>query len=213
MKHYILIACLVFSSLLVNGQYSYDDIFRFNKAYFYGYDFTHFKFIEPKRSWQDSQIRSFIFEEIQWLNERRSAEKYASWLIRDTVIFAQDAVNALNAKIIADHIIGKDLDAFQRHSIPKDSLQGIVNAYDTNGKSGIGFVQIVECFYKAKKEVSIWYVFFDTSTKKILDAHENFNVDADSYHGLAAYWGVGMSIGMDQYHAYYKKRKKESLVK
>ena len=86
----------------------------------------------------------------------------------------------------------------------------MVNRYNTEGKSGIGLVQIIECFYRPKKEASVWYVFFDIATKKILDAKEMFNNDADSYHGLAIYWCVGLSCELGQYRSkYYMKEHKK----
>lgn len=176
---------------------TFDDVLRANKVYFYGYDFTHFKFVEPKRIGQDAQMKGFIFELIQLNNDNHQEKDFASYLRKDTVVFTQETVNALNTKIKPESI----LDAFMKHSISKDSLQSIVNQYDTQGKTGIGFVEIIECFYRQKKETSIWYVFFDISTKKIIDAFETTNPDADSYHGLAAYWGVGMNSGMGFYRS------------
>ena len=76
--------------------------------------------------------------------------------------------------------------------------------------SGIGLVQIVALLNKSKKQTKQWFVLFDISSKKILDAFENSNRDADSWHGYSEYWSVGMRIGMDFYIAdHYSKIRKE----
>ncbi len=184
---------------------TFNDVLKASKVYFYGYDFTHFKFVEPKRMGQDAQIKGLIFEIIQLLNDKKTEKYYNNFFKKDTVIMNEEIVNALNFKIKAENILD-----FMKHSIPKDSLQTIINQYDTKGKTGIGFVQIIECFYRQKKETSVWYVFFDIATKKIIDAYETFNTDADSYHGLATYWEVGVSYGMGVYYAeHYKPAIKE----
>ena len=181
-----------------------DAIFTSRKVYFYGYDFTHFKFIEQKRVDEGSQIKVFIFGLIEWMNTNKKEKGYTKWLKKDTVLFDEQTVNNLNAKIKPENIMG-----FMKNAIPKDSLQNIINQYETKEKTGVGLVQIVECFYRPKKEVYVWFVFFDISTKKILDAYESVNHDADSYHGLVEYWGVGMGCNIGDYLAnhYYKELK------
>lgn len=206
MKAIKLLTILTILSNVTKGQtYTYDDIFKTNKIYFYGYDFTDFKVIEDKEIGNE---HTFIFGVIQFMNDNRKEKLFEKILKKDTVIFDQNTVNDLNSKIPKYTIIasGKDI---LGHSITKDSLQNIVNRYNTNGKTGIGFVQIVECFYKPKKRTSVWFVFFDISSKKILDAYENINPDADSWHGFSEYWSVGLSsaIGLYVSDHYLQKRK------
>lgn len=212
MKTVRLIAICIFITSISKAQtFSYADIFTAKKVYFYGYDFTNFKLIEAKRIGKDEKMKSFIFDLIQIMNVKRDEKVFAGYMKKDTVIFSQDIVNTLNTKINKENIIGSQIDV-NRHKIPKDSLQLMINKYDTKGLSGIGFVEIIECFYKPKKETSIWYVFFDISSKKILDTYEGFNRDADSYHGLAEYWSVGVATSMGFYfNDHYKKVRKVSL--
>lgn len=209
MKTIKLVAFFALLTLYTKSQtYSYGDIFNSNKVYFFGYDFTNFKLIEAKRIGKDEKMKSFIFEVIQLMNVKRDERVFAGYMKKDTVIFSQNIVNVLNQQKNKESIIGSEIDV-TRHKIPKDSLQGMLNKYDTKGMSGIGFVEIMECFYKPKKETSIWYVFFDISSKKLLDCYEGFNKDADSYHGLAEYWVVGVATSMGFYfNDHYKKVKK-----
>ena len=191
---------LILAFNLSKAQYTYEDIFKCNKLYFYGYDFTHYTFVEQKRMEQGEKMKGFAFELIEWMNTNKPEYKYANWLKKDTVIFDQQSVTNLNTKIEPKKIM-----SYIKTSIPKDSLQNMINQYDTKGKSGIGLVQIIECIYRPKKEVYVWFVFFDIKTQKILDAYESINHDADSYHGLAEYWGVGMSCNMGDYGGIHYK--------
>ena len=203
-----LIILTIVSHLSKAQTYSYNDIFKTNKVFFFGYDFTNFKLVESDRIGKDEKMQTFIFEVIQIMNEGKTEKVYARYLKKDTVEFVQNNVNQLNSKIPKESIIATGVD-IMGHSIPKDSLQAIINKYDTKGMSGVGFVQIIECFYKPKKTATIWYVFFDISSKKILDAFETSNNDADSYHGLSEYWAVGVGSGLGSYLSkhYYKARK------
>jgi hypothetical protein len=177
-------------------------------VYFFGYDFTDFRLIEAKRIGKDEKIKLFVNEVIELMNSKRDEKVFAGYLKKDTVVFSQSVVNTLNSAIKKENIIGSDIELV-RHKIPKDSLQAMINRYDTKTLAGIGFVEIMECFYKPKKETSIWYVFFDIQSKKILDSYEGFNKDADSYHGLAEYWVVGVSTSMSFYfHDHYAKIRK-----
>lgn len=200
--HYLVLIALMPLSY-ISQEKKYADIFKTDNIYFYGYDFSHFKFIEAKRENQGQQIKVFIFELIDLMNADNDEKAYQKLFKKERVLFSQNTVTELNTKIDPNEIMG-----FMRNKIPEDSLQGIINQYDTQGTTGIGFVQIVECFYRPKKEALVWYVFFDIYTKNILWAYENSNFDADSYHGLATYWKVGMTIGMGEFTAQYRKERK-----
>src|SRR5258706_8345108 len=84
---------------------SYDDIFKTNKVYFYGYDFTHFKHVEAKRIGQGQQMKGFIFELIEWLNNKKNENSFERLLKKDSVIFTQEVVNLLNSKIKPESIL------------------------------------------------------------------------------------------------------------
>ena len=189
------------------GQvYSYDDIFKSNKIYFFGYDFTKAKVMESKNIGND---QAFIFGIIQFMNETRKEKDFQKFFKKDSVVFFQNIVNQLNSKMPKDHIIATGIDILNP-TISKDSLQEIINKYDTKELSGIGFVQIVETLNKSKKQTKQWFVLFDIRSKKILDLFENSNRDADSWHGYSEYWSVGLRIGMDFYIAdHYSKIRKD----
>ncbi len=209
MKQILFIFLLSSSLNFLAQENTIQDIYETNKVYYYGYDFTHFKLVEPKRIEEGKAIKNVIYEWIGYWNEKLTERNYRNFLKKDTVVFTQDAVNSLNTKINAENIVAKEFDAFKPHIILKDSLQSIVNQYQIKETNGIGFVSIMECFYRDKKETSVWFVFFDIKTKNILDAFEVKDYDADGY-GLIKYWGVGYAYAINKYSAkYYKKRLKE----
>lgn len=202
---------LFFLSNALSAQvYTFDDIFKTNKVYDFGYDFTRAKVIESSDFGDD---QAFIFGIIQFMNKTRDEKEYAKFFKKDTVISAQKIVNKLNSEIPKNKIKGAGWEMLDI-SIPKDSLQEIINAYDTKSMAGIGFVQIIESLYKPKKQTKVWFVFFDISSKKILDTFENTNKDADSWHGYSEYWSVGLRSAMgfflsDHYHKARKDFKKK----
>lgn len=191
-------------------EFYYDDIFKTDKVFFFGYDFTKAKVIESSNI---SNEQSFIFGIIQFMNDTRNDGHFSRYLGKQNVMFTQNTVNQLNSKIPKGTLIGLGMNVLG-DQIPKDSLQGIVNWYDTRGMSGIGFVQIIDHLYKSTKETSVWFVFFDISSKKILDAFKTSNNDADSWHGYSAYWSVGLRSGLGYYISkHYKFIKKLNVTK
>ncbi len=92
----LLIILTILSNVTKGQTYTYDDIFKTNKIYFYGYDFTDFKVIEDKEIGNEL---TFIFGVIQFMNDNRKEKLFEKMLKKDTVIFDQNTVNDLNSKI------------------------------------------------------------------------------------------------------------------
>lgn len=202
---YFFIFLITLSVVSKSQNYTFDDIFRANKMYFFGYDFTRCKVVESNSIGNE---QSFIYGIIQFMNDNRNEKVYKRHFKKDTVFFVQNTVNLLNSKIPKDYLITVSMNNIEG-GIPKDSLQEMINKYETKGMSGIGFVQIIESFYKPKKRTKLWFVFFDIESKIILDAFEATNKDADSWHGYSEYWSVGLNSGMGFFlgNHYYKERK------
>ena len=203
LKIKIIAFCIISSSFKIfsQAQNTRIEAFTKNNLYFYGYDFSRCKLVEAKRIDKGNEIKIAFLDIINIMNTHFPEERYKKILKKDTLIFSQTAVNKLNAKIKAENTV----DPITKNIIPKDSLQTIINQYEIKETIGIGLVQIMECLYRPKKEVSIWYVLFDINTRKILDAKEMFNYDSDSYHGLSTYWGVGIGAQLGFYKKYYLK--------
>lgn len=204
-KNKFFILLVILSTLSKAQNYTFDDIFKTNKIYFFGYDFTKFKVVESNSIGNE---QSFIYGVIQFMNDNRNEKTYRKLFNKDTVLFVQNTVNLLNSKIPKDYITTITMNNLG-NGISKDSLQDMVNKYDTKGMSGIGLVQIIESFYKPKKQTKLWFVFFDIASKKILDTFENTNKDADSWHGYSEYWSVGLNSGMGFFLGdhYFKEKK------
>jgi len=210
---YVLIFFILLNSLNIFAQDNIrDDVYKTEKVYFYGYDFTHFKLVESKRIGEGGSIKNVIYEWIGYWNDKLTERNYRNFLKKDTVVFTQDVVNNLNTKINPENIVANGFNAFKPHIILKDSLQSIINQYIIKETNGIGFVSIIECFYREKKETSVWFVFFDIKTKNILDACEVKSYDADGY-GLIKYWGVGYSYAINKYSSKYYKKKLKMISK
>ena len=69
MKNLRLLAVFIIVTNITKGQvYSFDDIFKINKIYFFGYDFTKAKVMESSNIGND---QVFMFGIIQCMNETR----------------------------------------------------------------------------------------------------------------------------------------------
>ena len=208
-KYYSLSILLLLFNPAYSQKKTYEDIFKERSIYVFGYDFSRFKFVEPKRSDQGKEIKENIYGWVGWMNEHYTTKTFKGWFRKDTAIFSFNAINKINQEINPASIVAQEFESRQRYVLPKESLQEMVNKYELTEKEGLGFVCIIESFYKPKNEVSAYFVFFDIATKQILDATRFVNRDADGY-GLVRYWGTGLGITFKEYFSnVYKKNNKK----
>jgi hypothetical protein len=165
-----------------------------------GYDFGDLKLTETKRLNDDMSQQ--VFSWIGFCQEHITDEKLAAWFKKDKV-----TSNLAPTVARAKKLNGTELVTFVKHTIPQDSLQRIVEGYDIKEKTGIGFVIIMECFYKPQKTASAYFTFFDIATKKILLADHFSGKEADGY-GLTNYWGVSIIGITKNYSTLFKDKVK-----
>lgn len=175
---------IVLTPLNILGQNdNLKPVFEANELHFYGYDFTNFKLVGEKRVGEGFRVKPLFFQIIHFMNGRSPESDFERWFEKDNVFFHQDVTKKLNSKI-EDAYIVDDNQTGQSHHIPKEKLQGMINRYDIQESKGIGCVHIIGCFNEDLGETNAWFVFFDLSTKKIIDAHESIRLDAGSEKGV-----------------------------
>jgi hypothetical protein len=179
-------------------ELAYTEICKTNKIYVFGYDFTRFKLIDVSRAGKDEKMKVVISEIIQKMNKRNLEKQFADWFNKDSVVFAQESVNKMNETIIPSKTIGTEFE-YNPNKIPFDSLSPMIKRYQTGEMQGMGFVQIVECFFKENKEVTVWYVFFDIKSKRIIDSIKIKSDNAGGIANLSEYWTRGLQSNLEFY--------------
>jgi len=198
----ILFVLLSFSCYSQNSK---SRIFNSNEIQFYGYDFSHFKLAEAKRVNNGYQIKGFIFPWIGWMDENYPYTKMSENM-GVKIIQNYEPTSDLNLNVDSKNVV-----SIQEHKIPYDTIVSIINNYKLSEKTGIGFVAIIECFYKATETASVHYVFFDIKTREILDSHRFISNKAGGF-GLTSFWGYNLYVNMKKYiKKYYLVEKKKYI--
>lgn len=204
-----LLATIVLFCYTVNGQNVYTskkDISAAKEIIFYGYDFSHFKLADAKRLLADQQrdpagvkehngsgIKIYVSAWIGYLLDKMGEGYFARKLKTSKVIFDFDYTLQVVKQLNDSNLV-----SFKKSTIPKDSIQSIINHYQVKQKEGIGFTIIVECFNKEKEASSAYFTFFDIATKKILMLDYFSTSHADGI-GLTRHWGYGFHYTVDSY--------------
>jgi len=184
-----------------NNTSKWKRVFEEKTIVFYGYDFSHFKLSEAKR--YGEHILPYVGEWIDYMKIRKSSKDIAKQFGKESVVINYKITDNLVRKIS-----NSDLVATSNHSIEEDSLTFYVDEYELEESRGIGLVIFVERFKKLNNETSVYYVFFDISTREILMLDCFRNYDADG-HGLTNHWGLGLRDSFNRYsNKVYRKRLK-----
>ncbi|MGB4843495.1 MAG: hypothetical protein WBP16_03460 [Ferruginibacter sp.] len=192
---YTLLAFATLFYMSVLGQNSYTskkDISDIKEIIFYGYDFSNFKLADGKR-FSDEKIKKYIPAWISFLTGKMNETYFAKRLKTNKVIFDFEFTTKLIKELDEQTLV-----SLIKNHINIDSLQGIINNYETTRKEGIGFSIIVECFDKSTNRSSAYFTFFDIATKKIIMT-DYFSTNHASGAGLSKYWGRGFYITVDSY--------------
>lgn len=139
-----------------------------------GLDFTEVHFIGTAAQWQDAgaitstDLRDKYF--VSW-NELFVDEKakydVSKATQRPIIKYAIDVTATANGKSDKDYFVN-DPGSF-RH-LDKDKIASIVKKYDYKEKNGLGMMFVVEGMHKEAKKASVWVVFINMDTKKMLMA-------------------------------------------
>ena len=182
------------------------DISTAKEIIFYGYDFSHFTLADPKimsiAQYRDpagvsehpqNNIKVYVSAWIGYLLDKMSDTYFARKLKTSKVIFDFDYTYQIVRQLNDSNLV-----SLFKTTIPRDSIQAIVNKYQIKQKDGIGFTIIVECFNKDKEASSAYFTFFDIATKKVLMSDYFSTSHADGI-GLTRHWGYGFNYTIDSY--------------
>jgi hypothetical protein len=75
-----------------------------------------------------------------------------------------DMVNERNSKIDPTILVVPD-----KYTITPEDVKKVISSYDTKGKTGTGLVFVAENLHKVEETGSYYVVFFDISSKEIID--------------------------------------------
>lgn len=179
LRVFTLFYILTLPTIIFGQEEGINKVFEATELHFYGYDFTGFKLVGRERVGEGFRVKPLFFQIIHFLNGRSPESDFERWYVKEKVTFHQDVTKKLNSEIDISMIIDNNQTG-QSHHIPKENLQGMINNYDIKEVTGIGHVIIIGCFNEDVGETNAWFVYFDTSTKKIISAHESVSPGSKS---------------------------------
>jgi hypothetical protein len=90
-------------------------------------------------------------------------------------------VNERNSKIDPTLLVVPD-----KHAITPEDVKKVISSYDTKDKTGTGLVFVAENLHKVEETGSYYVVFFDISSKEIIDMERKMGKPAGI--GFRNYW-------------------------
>ena len=166
MKKRILIIPLLFCFFLLNAQ-NKTNIYNEDSLVWFGLNFSKTKLIGTSENFKDlHMISTYYFAEWNSLFLKESDKynlktNYNKKFILHRINFSvkQSLTNDTNTILTLDY-----------YKIERDSIDLIINKYPNLNEGKIGLVYIVETLDKLNGIVTVWVVFFDIKTKKVLIA-------------------------------------------
>jgi hypothetical protein len=178
-------------------------VYSTNAITFYGYDFSHMKFIEPKRSEQGERIPSLIEKWTRISSEGLEPKHFERMLSVDTVVCNYDLALAKSKTTNETQVMAAD-----KITLNPDSIQNWLFKYKFKGY-GVGYMVFVNYFSKPDKETQSTFVFFDIASGWVLLQQTYANSGADGY-GLPMFWAEGLVDNVRHYQTdVFKKEKKQ----
>jgi hypothetical protein len=173
MRTGILIASLLFC-INIKAQ-TINNVYLSQKLTFYGYDFTHLKVADQNRIGQP--LKKFFPKLSKFIQSETPEKKVKSLIKKDTLIY-----EPLVTEQLIETIENGRIASIKPQTISQDTLQNCIKNYSLKEKSGIGSVMIFECFDKEAETVSLYFIFFDIATRKIIDSLHVSSHDRNSYN-------------------------------
>jgi len=193
----------IFALLLLAGSISLNaqdksKIFSSTEAVWFGLDFTKATFVGQFDQGMGAapgngldMKNKFI---PQWNNLIAGEQKkydLKGTFRKDNIIYDMNSVNELNQKIDVDNCM-----SFNVGKIERSAIDDMVKKYTSSQKEGLGLVFIVENFNKGTQMSSVYVVFFDIATRKVLLA-ERMEGKAMGV-GIRNYWAGSIKNILDQ---------------
>jgi len=162
-------------------EYSTEHVYTNETAYWFGADFSLFRLTDPKLIGQESTFKKYITAWQRLYNNEIPARKLQSWLrkshLEDMTGTGQDLYHQY---LDPAWIVGVS------HFIDESAIQEHLKNYDINN-GGIGLVFMVENTDKLAKRMRGYFVWFDMSSRKILQIEKAEGKPSSG--GMTSYWG------------------------
>lgn len=211
MKKFGVLIFMFFMAACIQAQHA-ADVFKAAEINWYGLDFTRIKLrgqftqIGTTGFKNENEIRDVYFE--AWNNiVVYQPEKYdlVKTFRTNNVPYDLGMINKRNSQAeVKDMFSSNSSDA----AVDEAHVKKMVSHYQTDKKTGIGCVFIMESFDKGREEGTMWVTFFDLGSKKVLFTERM--VEKAGGIGLKNYWirtvyNALIRIQKTQYRAWKNK--------
>lgn len=158
----ILIVLLIASSLFSFSQ-SVSNVFEYKAVTFFGLDFTHTKCIGLGEFPGGAEMVNYYYPTWNQMFSEGNKSNPIGAPYKKKIVEYDTAVYEMNRMVAMDEIIQAASFSFK-----KSQIEGFVEKYASSEKAGLGLVYMVEALNATNEYASIWIVFFDIGTGKIL---------------------------------------------
>lgn len=211
MRKLFFIACALFIFVAGKAETKADIFNTEVPITWLGMDFSQMKFIGSATQYKDAgeitnaALRDKYFP--GW-NDLFMAEKdkynVADAVRRTSVTYATEITKAANDKVTnREFFSGKDEDY---QLLDEQKVADLVKKYNFQGKTGIGFLFVVEGMSKSANEASAWVTFVDMKTKTVLLTQRETGKTGMAF-GFRNYWAKALLSILQHAKSDYKKWK------
>lgn len=199
----LLLACVCSS---VVAQHSTKDITKAKELVFYGLDFTFLKLIHEdgfvdkngKPMCKTLPFKYFAEWNELFLIERKKFNLTNYFVVPDYKI-DMDVVTARNKAYATDGCIVSD----ESYRVTAEQMATAVQAYGSEGETGLGVVVFVESFNKVKARAIVHSVFFNIADHSIVKIDDQEG--APSGEGFRNYWVNAINRALESHKKDYKR--------
>lgn len=212
MKKIIIYSVLSLFGVALYTQLKPKDVFSQDEVVWYGLDFSKTKFIGSFENVKKIRpINDFVLRDIYipaWnhliVNEPTNFDIKRTFY-KKSVYYDLRSVESINSTIDTN-----DLITLNSNVISSNELPGMISLYTKgNKKEGLGLSFIIESFDKPNAQASLWVVFFDIESKKILLSKHCVGKPAG--FGIRNYWAGAIRHIMNEIrYCKYRKWNKET---
>lgn len=194
----LLLIIILSGSLACFAQHEKINSFIFNvpQIVYIGIDFSHAQVISEsprhKAALEDSLFQKmnlqFLSEQFDWLQDKLSKE----------IVYDEKTIHLLNSKHSELPLM-----------INNDSIQRIIRDYPVSNNAGTGLVFLVTRLDKHRKDVEMYPIFFDNSSKTIMWMDKEKGTARGGPIGLIHYWYPKVCGTIGNFVSTYKYEKSE----
>jgi hypothetical protein len=213
MKKIIIYSVSCLFGIALYTQLKPKDVFSQDEVVWYGLDFSKTKFIGSFENVKKIRpINDYVLKDIYipaWnhliVNEPTNFDIKKTFY-KKKVYYDLRSIESINKTIDTN-----DLITLNSNTISQNDLQDMVDLYKKgNKKEGLGLSFIIESFDKPNEQASLWVVFFDIESKKILLSKHC--VGKPTGFGIRNYWAGAIKHIMNEIrYSKYKKWDKETV--